>query len=166
MVFGAPLAWRELSHHAADCYFCLTSTEGFDAKNKHKLIYANVSSVKLPVTHSDDLTISSLIGLQLKNFLKQPLQAPLNVKYISVEEYLIQTHFQHMKRIQKSMSIILAVLHQMQIIQLWSYQNVLIRRCSTEEVSVVLCYAIETCMYLNQWCTLPMHKKIIENTIQ
>ena len=115
MAFGALMARRELSNHAADCHFCLTSRKGFDAKNKHKLIYANVSSVKFPVPHSDDLTVPSFIGLQLKNFSKQPFHAPLNVKHIFVEEYLIQTHFQHMKHVQKSMSIILVVLHQMQL---------------------------------------------------
>ena len=44
-----------------------------------------------------------------------------------------------------------------------------IRGCSLtyqNKVSVVLCYTIETCMHLHQWCTLPMQKKITEKLIQ
>ena len=53
--------------------FFLISTKGFDAKNEHKLIYANAYSVTLRVLHCDDLTVPSFIGSLLKNFLKQML---------------------------------------------------------------------------------------------
>ena len=49
------MIWRELTNHADDCYFCVVKTFRYNAKNKYKIVYPNVSSAILPVPHSNEL---------------------------------------------------------------------------------------------------------------
>ena len=52
------MIWREPKDHVTDCYFCLTKTEGFNAKNKSKIIiYPNLPSAIRPVAHCDEIPI-------------------------------------------------------------------------------------------------------------
>ena len=55
--FSIPVIWREPKDHVTDCYFCLTKTEGFNAKNKSKIIYPNLPSAIRPVAHCDEIPI-------------------------------------------------------------------------------------------------------------
>ena len=55
--FGIPMIWREPKDHVTDYYFCLTKTEGFNAKNKSKIIYPNLPSAIRPVAYCDEIPI-------------------------------------------------------------------------------------------------------------
>jgi hypothetical protein len=57
MPFGVPMMWHEPTNHFHDCYFCLTNTEGFSKKQKHKIQYANVPSVLKPVPRGQGLPV-------------------------------------------------------------------------------------------------------------
>ena len=52
--FAVLMVWRELRHHADDCYFCLTNITGFNASSRKKI---NLRSAMRPVPHSDDLPV-------------------------------------------------------------------------------------------------------------
>lgn len=55
--FGRPMIWREQVNHFDDCYFCCTNVKGFNAKNKNKIVYANVPSVTRPVPHGPEIPV-------------------------------------------------------------------------------------------------------------
>ena len=57
MPFAIPMIWREPKDHASDCYFCVTSISGFNAKTKAKIIYPNLPSALRPVLHSDEYPV-------------------------------------------------------------------------------------------------------------
>ena len=57
MPFAVPMVWREPTNHFDDCYFCLTKTEGFSKKQKHKIEYPNLPSAIRPVLHGADLPV-------------------------------------------------------------------------------------------------------------
>lgn len=57
MLFATPMVWTEPTNHAVDCYFCLTQLKGFSEKSKRSIKYADVSSVKKPQPHSDQLLV-------------------------------------------------------------------------------------------------------------
>ena len=44
------MLWNEPQNHDVDCYFCNTTLiKGFNAKNKQRIVYADVPSVTKPV---------------------------------------------------------------------------------------------------------------------
>lgn len=47
--FSFPMIWREPENHIDDCYFCLVSTIGFNAKNRSDISYPSVTSVTMPI---------------------------------------------------------------------------------------------------------------------
>lgn len=47
--YNTPMLWREPKNHNLDCCFCLTNVFGISSKSKHKLKYADISSVTKPV---------------------------------------------------------------------------------------------------------------------
>lgn len=57
MPFAVPTIWKKPRNHRNDCYFCLTNVVGFSAKNKHKINYANCTSVMKPVPHDDNFPV-------------------------------------------------------------------------------------------------------------
>lgn len=57
MPFAVPMVWREPTNHFDDCYFCLTKTEGYSKKGKHKIDYPNLQSAIRPVSHNADLPL-------------------------------------------------------------------------------------------------------------
>ena len=57
MSFGIPMIWREPRNHVDDCYFCITLTQGFTNKSKHKIQYPNLDSAILPVPHSTEIPV-------------------------------------------------------------------------------------------------------------
>ena len=58
--FAEPMVWHEQTDHATDCYFCLTNNKGFSRKNKSKIVYPNYNSTLTPVSHGNELPVSSL----------------------------------------------------------------------------------------------------------
>ena len=57
MPFAVPMVWREPTNHFDDCYFCLTKTEGYSKKGKHKIDYPCLQSAIRPVPHNADLPV-------------------------------------------------------------------------------------------------------------
>jgi hypothetical protein len=59
MPFAVPMAWRELSNHSSDCYFCLTPpvASGMNRKKKQRIDYPNISSAIRTVPHGKDLLV-------------------------------------------------------------------------------------------------------------
>ncbi|GFG37439.1 hypothetical protein Cfor_07168 [Coptotermes formosanus] len=57
MLLGVPTVWREPTNHFNDCCFCLTNTEGFSKKQKHKIQYPTMPSALKPVPHGEGLTV-------------------------------------------------------------------------------------------------------------
>jgi hypothetical protein len=57
MLFGVCMVWHEPANHVHDCYFCLTNSEGFSKKRKHKIQYPNVPSSLKPVPHEEGLPV-------------------------------------------------------------------------------------------------------------
>lgn len=66
--FGVPMIWRDPINHQTNCYICLTNIVGFSARNRHRVTYANVSSVTLPVPHSQDIPIPPSPVMPAPNF--------------------------------------------------------------------------------------------------
>lgn len=60
--FGVPMMWRMPTNHHTDCYFCLTKSFGFNRKNKSKVRYPEVSSVTMPILHTDGIPFPSPPG--------------------------------------------------------------------------------------------------------
>lgn len=50
--FCSPTEWNE-PNTEEDCYFCNTETRGYNMNNLHKMVYANVRSVKKPINLAD-----------------------------------------------------------------------------------------------------------------
>lgn len=57
MKFGSTMIWRDPINHETNCYVCLTDIKGFSGRNRHSVVYANVTSVTHPVPHSQQLPI-------------------------------------------------------------------------------------------------------------
>ena len=57
LAFATPMIWREPFNHQTNCYICLTNINGFNARNKHRIEYATVDSVTLPVLHSQQFPV-------------------------------------------------------------------------------------------------------------
>ena len=57
MQFGVPMVWREQKNHYDDCYFCMVKTEGFNAKNKNKIVYPDLESARRPVLHCKEVPV-------------------------------------------------------------------------------------------------------------
>lgn len=57
MPFALPMIWREPKNHYDDCYFCLTSTEGYSKKMKNNITYPNLSSAIRPAPHGEGLPV-------------------------------------------------------------------------------------------------------------
>ena len=57
MPFAIPMVWREQIDHHEDCYFCRVNLIGFNAKNKHQIVYPNLNSARTPVKHNETLSI-------------------------------------------------------------------------------------------------------------
>ena len=57
MSFGIPMVWREPKNHVDDCYFCITQTQGFSSKSKHRIQYPSLDSAILPVPHSNEIPV-------------------------------------------------------------------------------------------------------------
>ncbi len=55
--FTVPMVWREPRNHVDDCYFCLTKTQGYNAKNKKKISYPNLDSAIRPILHNDEVPV-------------------------------------------------------------------------------------------------------------
>ena len=51
MPFGVPMIWREPRNHTDDCYFCMTSIQGFSFKTRKLISYPNMRSVSKPLPH-------------------------------------------------------------------------------------------------------------------
>jgi hypothetical protein len=52
MPFGVPVKWREHTNHATDCYFCMTSVQGFNYKTRKLIAYPDINSVSKPLPHN------------------------------------------------------------------------------------------------------------------
>lgn len=55
MSFTRPMSWSEPQNHINDCYFCMTRTRGFTSKNKNKIVYPNIPSVRRPIPRRNDV---------------------------------------------------------------------------------------------------------------
>ena len=67
MSFGIPMVWREPKNHVDDCYFCITQTQGFSNKNKHRVQYPSLDSAILPVPHSNEIPVPLFADFQDSN---------------------------------------------------------------------------------------------------
>ncbi|CAD6221956.1 GSCOCG00011665001-RA-CDS, partial [Cotesia congregata] len=61
------MIWREQINHIDDCYFCCTNVKGFNARNKNKIVYANVTSATRPISHGPNI----------------PVPLPISISYLS-----------------------------------------------------------------------------------
>jgi hypothetical protein len=52
--FAIPVTWREPNNLVDDWRFCCAS---FSAKNKHKIVYPNLTSAVRPIPHDDNLPV-------------------------------------------------------------------------------------------------------------
>ena len=50
------MVWREPKAHGNECYFCSCNVSGFNANDKHHILYLNLSSAILPVPHGSDVS--------------------------------------------------------------------------------------------------------------
>lgn len=57
MQFGVPAIWKKPQRNHANCFFCLIKVIGYSGKNKNKIAYPAISSVEMPVSHSESLPI-------------------------------------------------------------------------------------------------------------
>lgn len=65
--FSVLMLWTK-PYQKEDCYFCMTEIKGFSGKSKHKIVYANVSSVTKPVEKIDDVDdVSFLERMSIDN---------------------------------------------------------------------------------------------------
>ena len=65
--FGVPMIWREPTNHVTDCYFCMVNTAGVGKKNRHKIVYPNISSAIRPAPHSEEVPVPVFKGLPSLN---------------------------------------------------------------------------------------------------
>ena len=55
--FAIPMIWREPDDHVTNCYFCAVITNGFNARNRAKMKYPNLTSARLPILHCNELPV-------------------------------------------------------------------------------------------------------------
>ena len=67
MSFGIPMVWREPKNHVDDCYFCITQTQGFSNKSKHRIQYPSLDSAILPEPNSNEIPVPVFAEFQDSN---------------------------------------------------------------------------------------------------
>lgn len=63
-MFGVPMVWRE-PKNILMTYFCLVSITGINKKNHNKWTYPDLPSARRPISHSDEVPISTFHQLPM-----------------------------------------------------------------------------------------------------
>ena len=58
MEVAVPMIWQKQRDHITNCYFCLTTSKGYNQRNRKKILYPNLPSAIRPVPNSADLPIA------------------------------------------------------------------------------------------------------------